>query len=171
MYNYIKEGEMKKKSVILSSIVLGLAGLGLLLWLLPINSGISTFYFMRVLFALISEEAGVMMFAIPLVLAFVFNIIVIAFGIVALLNACGVVKSAKLAKAFRVTNIVLVSVSTFFLIFPMVMFASQGELFIGMLIQSIVEIALIVLTAIDLKVGKKLAQEQNAPVETENTVE
>ena len=151
---------MKKKSIVLSSVVLGLAVLSLLIWVLPINIGVSMITFMGTFFQIMSSEPSAVMFAIPTLLAFIFNLIIIAFGIVTLLNACGVVKNAKLAKAFRIVDIVLVSVATLFMLFLTAAFASQGGLLVGMLIVAILYVALIVLTSIDLKVGNKLAKEQ-----------
>ncbi len=159
---------MKKKSIVLSSIVLGLAVLGLLFWVLPINMGISMIAFMNLFFEMMSSGAAeAAMFAIPMLLTLIFNLIIIAFGIVTLLKSCGVVKSAKLAKAFRIVDIVLVSVATAFLLFLNVGFASQGGLLVGMLIVAILYVALIVLTSIDLKVGNKLAKEQETVVAPE----
>lgn len=153
---------MKKKSIVFSSIILGIAVLTFILWFLPSNAienvSFSTFNLMRLLKIMAEEDASGLTVVIPFILSFILNIIIIAFGIITLLNSCGVIKNAKLAKAFRITDIVLVSLATLIMLFLTFGFAAEGGILVGVLVMVILNLALIVLMAIDLSISVKTSK-------------
>lgn len=142
---------MNKKSIIFNGINAGLAIISVIVMLLPINMGFSCLGFAQIALA---EEGGIML-ALPIILAFAFSIIVLGFAVLTLLTACDVIKSAKAGKAFRIVSLVLSCIGTLFVGFIFVMFASQGGLFIGLLLSTLLFVALIVLISIDLAQSKK----------------
>lgn len=143
---------MNKKSIIFNGIIAGLAALIALFMLLPIDQGISSLFLAKMAMA---EEGGIVL-ALPIILAFAFAIIILIFAILTLLTACDVIKSAKAGKAFRIVSLVLSCIGTLFIGFIFVMFASQGGLFVGLLLSTLLFVALIVLISIDLAQSKKI---------------
>ena len=143
---------MNKKSIIFNGIIAGLAIISVIVMLLPINMEFSCLGFAQIALA---EEGGIML-ALPIILAFAFSIIVLGFAVLTLLTACDVIKSAKAGKAFRIVSLVLSCIGTLFIGFIFVMFASQGGLFVGLLLSTLLFVALIVLISIDLAQSKKI---------------
>lgn len=152
---------MKKKSIVFSSIVLGLAVLTFFMFFMPIIGG-SLFDYMRVCLAFLSGSGeqivvGILCGVFQL-LAFIELIIMVAFGIVTLLNVCGVIKSDKLANALRTVNIVFSSLITAAMFITFILLVIGGVFMFGMFFMTLLAIALIVLSAIDKKVAKNSAQ-------------
>ena len=70
---------------------------------------ISTFYYMRVAFA-VGEEATLV--GLFIMLTIVAMLVVFILGLLNLLVSCGVIKSAKASKAFGIVNIVFSAIAT-----------------------------------------------------------
>lgn len=151
---------MKKKSIIFSSIVLGLAVLSFIMFFMPIIEGVASLFNHFEYLSYMSLGGEGILYGIILglfqLLAFIEIIAIIGFSIVTLLNACGVIKNEKLANIFRTVNIVLAGLVAIamlaFLLFCVIKF-SMFE--VGVLFMMFFAIAMLVLSIFDKKVAKQ----------------
>lgn len=162
---------MKKKSIVFSSIVLGIIALAFVMFFMPIVGGASMFQLMQVGLLMLPEGtealvAGIIMGVFQL-LAFIEIMIMLAFGIVTLLNACGVIKSVRLAQVFRTVNIIFSSLITVAMLVLFLLLIIGGAFYFGLLFYIIIDVALIVLTAIDKKIAGKAVSETNETITLE----
>lgn len=162
---------MRKKSIILSSVVLGITAFAFVMFFMPILSGASMFQLMQIGLMLLPEGAestitGLIMGLFQL-LAFIEIMIMIGFEIVALLNACGVVKSEKLAKTFRIVNIVFSSLITAAMLVLFLLLIIGEAFYFGIMLYVIISIALIILTAVDKKIAGKVVSESSETITIE----
>lgn len=157
---------MNKKSVIFNSIIMGLAGLALILAFAPIDQGISSFYYMRVAFAVGAEATLV---GLIIMLTLIALLVVFVLGLLNLLVSCGVIKSAKASKAFGIVNIVFSAIATLVGLFLTIIMISGQELMIGYMLVTILAIATLALSIVELVVARKYykAQVATTPVEAQ----
>lgn len=151
---------MKKKSIIFSSIVLGLAVLSFIMFFMPIVEGFfSVFDVMKGNLPYISAGGEGTLYGIIAGLfqlfAFIELIAIIGFSIVTLLNACGVIKNEKLANIFRTVNIILAGLVAVAMLALLLLYVIKAKMFlVGVLFMMIFAIAMAVLSVFDKKAQK-----------------
>ena len=142
-----------KKLIVLNSIVVGLSLLSLLLLMVfPCTSGVSfTMFQLMQLYVPAGAQYAVVGYGISIVI--IFNVVILAFSILSLLNACGIIKKAK---GFMITNIILASLETFTSFIVLVFFLATNEILITtLLFATIIALANIVLSRVALSAYKK----------------
>lgn len=150
---------MKKKSIIFSSIVLGLAVLSFILFFMPIIEGVASLFDHIEYLSYMSAGGEGILYGVIIglfqLLAFIEIIAIIGFGVVALLNACGVIKNEKLANIFRTVNIVLAALVAVAMLAFLLFFVIKFSMFeVGVLFMMIFAIAMAVLSVFDKKAQK-----------------
>ena len=158
---------MNKKSVIFNSIIMGLAGLALILAFAPIDNGASVFLYMRTMFA-IAEAEGII-FGIFLLASILGMLVVFILGLLNLLVSCGVIKSKKASLAFGIVNIIFSAIAMAAGLFITLGLLANGGLLIGLLLVSLCAIATLALSIVELVVARKYykAQVATTPVEAQ----